>query len=111
MATDTTETSGARSNEQSEDAGLRSRTKRTASAVRRRGGNGRAALSAGGLLLARAVRTVRRSRRRAAAYGLAGAALIGLGVRLRRSATGTRDESCVAETGGIRSMAHTSWPR
>lgn len=57
-----------------------------ASTLRKRIGNGTLALAAGSVLLARAARTATRSRGRAAVRALAGAGLIVVGVRQRRSA-------------------------
>ncbi|PSP78626.1 hypothetical protein BRC81_07340 [Halobacteriales archaeon QS_1_68_20] len=58
------------------------------SGLRKRIGNGTVALAAGGVMLARAVRAVSRSPRRAARRALAGASLIAIGVRQRRSTGG-----------------------
>lgn len=62
------------------------RVKRLGSGLASDGRIGSIALLAGGALLARAARTVRRSRRRAATQGLLGTALLGVALRQRRSA-------------------------
>lgn len=58
-------------------------------AVTSRAKNGTLALVAGGLMLARAVRALRWSRGRAAVRAVAGAGLVAVGLRQRRSASGS----------------------
>lgn len=86
MSTHRTETSERK--ERGDETDATSRAKRVASTVTRQGRNGTAAVLTGGALLVRAVRAPR-SKRKAAVQGLVGAALLGLGLRQRRSGGGT----------------------
>jgi hypothetical protein len=69
--------------------------KRAASTVASLNGNGRLSLLAGGVLLARAVRSFRKSRSntRPLLAGLAGAGLLAVGIRQRRSGGSETDET------------------
>lgn len=66
---------------------------RLLSTIRERAGNGTLALLAGGVMLARAVRAITESRGRAIVRAIAGAGLLAIGMRQRRStgAPGTAD--------------------
>lgn len=68
----------------------------------RRARNGSTAILVGGTLLARAMRTFTRSRRRAAVQGLVGAGLLVFGLRQRRSgrSESTADEAGALDAGG-----------
>lgn len=64
---------------------LRSRAKQVGSTVTKHGRSGSIAAVVGGVLLASSLRTMRRNRGRATLQALAGAALVGFGLRQRRS--------------------------
>lgn len=79
MPEQTTDTSG------SEDSRSRSEAHRAISAIKKRGRNGSLAMLAGGILLARTLKTRRKSKGRNTLQVLAGTALLAIGVRQRRA--------------------------
>lgn len=80
---------------------------RVPTAVSRRAKNGTLALLAGGLMLGRAARSIRRSRGRAVLRGIAGAGLLAVGLRQRRSKTGPAPRHSTGEGTGREDVGAT----
>lgn len=89
MWTQSPETADPKEKHGSDETDRLSRPRRALSTVARRGRYGTAVALAGGTLLADAVRTARRDRRRAGVIALVGGALLGVGLRQRRLEDGT----------------------